>query len=262
MVQRNLVWVFVWSKIKIVRKEKIMKVRVKFAKFGALKFIGHLDVMRYMQKLIRKSGIDVAYSQGFNPHQLLFFASPLGVGLTSEGEYFDIVLNSAEPDIVEKLNAVTVDGIKFLDSAVLKEKSKNSMSIIASGKYIMELKEEYRDGFSLGAKEFSNKFTKFLSKDKIVVNKKTKKSEREVDLAPLIYEYEVREDFSVYMHLSAGSEENLKPQLVMETFLEEQGVEYKDFAFQVHRIELLAKNDEGALVPLMEIDRESPVSAN
>ena len=89
-----------------------MKVRIKFAKYGALKFIGHLDVMRYMQKVIRKSEIDVAYSQGFNPHQLLYFASPLGVGLTSEGEYFDIVLNSEEPDIVDKLNSNSVEGIK------------------------------------------------------------------------------------------------------------------------------------------------------
>ena len=55
-----------------------------------MKFIGHLDLMRYFQKVFRKAGLPVAYSQGFNPHQIMSFAAPLGVGLTSEGEYVDV----------------------------------------------------------------------------------------------------------------------------------------------------------------------------
>ena len=54
-----------------------MKVRVKFSKYGPVKFIGHLDVMRYFQKAIRRAEIDVAYSEGFSPHQKLSFAAPL-----------------------------------------------------------------------------------------------------------------------------------------------------------------------------------------
>lgn len=41
-----------------------MKLRIKFKKYGAVRFIGHLDVMRFFQKAIRRAGIDVAYSQG------------------------------------------------------------------------------------------------------------------------------------------------------------------------------------------------------
>ena len=66
-----------------------LKVRIKFTKTGSLKFIGHLDVMRYFQKAFRRAEVDVAYSKGFSPHQLLSFAAPLGIGLTSEGEYLD-----------------------------------------------------------------------------------------------------------------------------------------------------------------------------
>ena len=58
-----------------------MKVRVKFAKYGCMKFIGHLDVMRFFQKAIRRAGIDVAYSTGYSPHQIMSFASPLGLSL-------------------------------------------------------------------------------------------------------------------------------------------------------------------------------------
>mgnify|MGYP001068438734 FL=1 len=71
-----------------------MKLRVKFSKHGVLKFIGHLDVMRYFQKAIRRAGIDISYSAGFSPHQIMSFASPLGIGLESNGEYMDIEVNS------------------------------------------------------------------------------------------------------------------------------------------------------------------------
>ena len=67
-----------------------MKLRIKFSKHGVLKFIGHLDVMRYFQKAIRRAGIDICYSSGFSPHQVMSFAAPLGVGLESNGEYMDI----------------------------------------------------------------------------------------------------------------------------------------------------------------------------
>lgn len=56
-----------------------MKVRIKFAKSGIARFIGHLDVMRYFQKAIRRAGIDIAYSAGFSPHPILSFAAPLSV---------------------------------------------------------------------------------------------------------------------------------------------------------------------------------------
>ena len=67
-----------------------MKVRIKFAKYGAMKFIGHLDMMRFFQKAVRRADIDVKYSEGFSPHQIMSFAAPLGVGIESCGEYMDL----------------------------------------------------------------------------------------------------------------------------------------------------------------------------
>ena len=71
-----------------------MRLRIKFRKYGPVRFIGHLDVMRFFQKAIRRAGIDVAYSGGFSPHQIMSFASPLGVGLESDGEYLDIEVSA------------------------------------------------------------------------------------------------------------------------------------------------------------------------
>ena len=63
-----------------------MRIRVKFAKYGALRFIGHLDVMRFFQKALRRAQIDVAYTGGFSPHQIMTFSAPLGLGMSSFGE--------------------------------------------------------------------------------------------------------------------------------------------------------------------------------
>ena len=89
-----------------------MKVRVKFAKEGAMKFIGHLDIMRYFQKAIKRAGIDVAYSEGFSPHMIMSFAAPLGVGVTSTAEYFDMEINMpiSGKEAVKRLNEVMVEG--------------------------------------------------------------------------------------------------------------------------------------------------------
>ena len=64
-----------------------MMVRVKFAKYGPLRFTGHLDVLRFFQKAIRRAGLDVVYTHGFNPHQVMSFAAPLGVGLSLRNRY-------------------------------------------------------------------------------------------------------------------------------------------------------------------------------
>ena len=95
-----------------------MKIRIKFAKTGVMKFVGHLDVMRYFQKAIRRAELPIAYSEGFSPHMLLSFASPLGVGISSTGEYFDMVLaeDMKTDEIVKRLNATMVEGMEVISA--------------------------------------------------------------------------------------------------------------------------------------------------
>ena len=71
-----------------------------------MKFIGHLDIMRYFQKAIRRAEIPIAFTSGYSPHMIMSFANPLGVGLTSDGEYFDIELTEsiASKEAVRRLN--------------------------------------------------------------------------------------------------------------------------------------------------------------
>ena len=100
-----------------------MRLRIKFRKYGVLRFIGHLDLMRFFQKAIRRAEIDIAYTTGFSPHQIMSFAAPLGVGLSSNGEYMDIEVNSmiSCQDAKKRLNEASVPGIEVTKVCVLPE---------------------------------------------------------------------------------------------------------------------------------------------
>ena len=93
-----------------------MRIRIKFRKYGVMKFIGHLDMMRYFQKCIRRAGIDIAYSEGFSPHQIMSFAAPLGVGATSDGEYLDIEVLSTKSSgqSLQALNETMAEGVEVV----------------------------------------------------------------------------------------------------------------------------------------------------
>ncbi|MDF2512616.1 MAG: hypothetical protein K0S04_2482, partial [Herbinix sp.] len=171
-----------------------MKARIKFQKYGAMKFIGHLDVMRYFQKAFRRADFDNEYSKGFSPHQIMSFAAPLGVGLTSDAEYLDLsLLSSDEPDkMIERLNAVLTEGFHIVEFHPLLEAEFNTrvvtaMSLVASADYLVSLKDGYQVSDSIhNQEEFQTAFQKFFNKQEIVIGKKTKKSEKEVDIKPMV----------------------------------------------------------------------------
>ena len=115
----------------------MMKIRIKFRKYGTMKFIGHLDVMRYFQKAIRRSEVNIRYSEGFSPHQIMSFAAPLGVGITSKGEYVDIEVLDTENSkkMIDRLNAVMSEGFEILEYKLLPDDAKNAMSVVAGADY-------------------------------------------------------------------------------------------------------------------------------
>lgn len=86
----------------------MITLRFRFAKYGAMKYLGHLDLLRYFQKAVRRAEIPVAYSAGFSPHQIMSFAMPLSVGLTSEGEYFDVGLERKAAAVLDNSTSLQV----------------------------------------------------------------------------------------------------------------------------------------------------------
>lgn len=281
--------------------------RIRFAKYGAVRFIGHLDVMRYFQKAVRRSGLQIRYSQGYNPHQLMVFAQPLGVGITSDGEYMDIEVEDTAPEcestfkyvtdaktgngekmeyvlsrsllagkdeevardmkiasdrVVETLKKGLTEGFEILSCRVIpwiegERHPENAMSLVNGADYLISL----RDGYSLGIEpeELKSKFTEFLSRKEIVVIKKTKSGEAEIDIKPHILEAVLSTDnteslpvdekgishaeifepgIRFFLRLSAGSSINIKPDLVLNAFFEACGISPEPSAFRIHRAEM------------------------
>lgn len=213
-----------------------MKARIKFRKYGAMKFIGHLDVMRFFQKVMRRADIPIAFTGGFSPHMIMSFANPLGVGVTSDGEYFDIELTE-EIDMqasVKRMNETVVEGIEIINMVPISDdKKQTGMSIVAAADYLSSMKSgEF-------PQDWKEKAEAFMNQPCISIVKKTKKSEKEVDIKPMIYQFEVRDD-SVYMLVATGSVENLKPELVMQALCQYLDVDSETVTFAHHRLDVYA----------------------
>ena len=208
-----------------------------------MKFIGHVDIMRYFQKVMRRAEVDIRYSEGFSPHQIMSFAAPLGVGLTSNGEYVDIEVLSTDSSaaMIKRMNEVMVENTKILSYRRLEDASKNAMSIVAAADYTLRFREGYEPE---DLEEFFKSLSDFYSQEQILITKQTKKGERDLDLKPLIYKLE-RKGTSVFMQVSTGSVDNVKPELVMEGFYRFLGKEYPLFAMEIEREEVYADLGEG-----------------
>lgn len=246
-----------------------MKIRIKFSKLGHLKYIGHLDIMRCFQKVMRRADVDIAYSAGFSPHQIMSFASPLGLGLTSEGEYVDIEVLStgSSQEMIRRINEAMVEGMQALSYVKLPDKAKTAMSVVAAA--------DYRVTFTVPIpREIQEQFQEFLSGDSIVITKMTKKTKKakkakkmkltkdqvaevengkEMDIRPLIYQTSWEEN-SLVLQLSAGSAANLKPEQVVEAFFAFCGIAPEQFPYHLHRLELYAdlaqEGEPRKLIPL------------
>ena len=234
-----------------------MKVRVKFKKHGAIRFIGHLDVMRFFQKCIRRAGLDIAYSGGYSPHQIMSFAHPLGVGMESNGEYMDIELNSATTsvDMLKRLNDASVDGIKIISIKELPEGAGNAMASVAAASYTVRFREGKEPQINI-----AEKIADFMSQSQILITKETKKNTLEVDLKPGIFEFKANDDGSLYLFVDASSGGNIKPVAVIEALLNQYGENLQENACLITREEtyLNLSKDEGKpeFVPLDAIGRD------
>lgn len=260
-----------------------MRARIRFSKFGSMKFLGHLDVMRYFQKAIRRTDLDVCYSEGFHPHQIMSFAQPLSVSLTSDGEYFDVEFRTehSEAEILEKLSAVmgdefAVSHVTRLNDYVKHTKKVTSMSLICAAAYYIEAKP----GLAVTMEHIRS----FAAAKSFPVLRKTKSSEREYDLMSGIRELWILQDGrpvclraaenSLFTEelwqmglahwegepagagfaclVDAGSERNVSADLVAGAVSQTAGIPYRPIDYRIHRMELFG-TDGGKAVPLWNI---------
>lgn len=213
--------------------------RFKFSRGEGLKYIAHLDILRVFERALMRSGLPVAYTQGFNPRQKLVFGLPMSIGLTSDSEFADIEL---EQDISPEcfmgaLNRSLPEGMHILAAVEHKGKD-NIMNQISAARYEITIETVK----PMSRYEMDNLVQGLLSKEEISVMKKTKKGLRPVNIRPMIYALSaLKKDgnqFTLEAFLSAGAENNLRADLLMEAFNQETGLGVNTLA--THRKALYA----------------------
>ena len=153
------------------------KLRLRFEKTGRAVYISHLDLMATMQRAFARAGLELKYSEGFNPHPLISILLPLSVGTASRCELMDFRLRqdaelSALP---ERLTAVLPEGIRVLEAYESERKSA----------LLKWLEIEGTLEYDHGAPEIG-KLEEFFSQGEIVIEKKTKRGIGQADIRPAI----------------------------------------------------------------------------
>lgn len=185
-----------------------MKKRVYFDKFGEMKFISHLDLLRFFDRLLKKSQIPVKYSQGFHPRPKMSFGSPISLGTEAYNELMDFELETpmSNEEVLEKLNSSSVVGFK-----VNKVEDIQGKSSIMEEYTVMVYEVE-------GNNEDISKLEELLGRDEIVEVKEKKGKISTRNLKERIKSY-MREGNKVKMEII-----NTSPN----SYLEMVGIEQQD----------------------------------
>ena len=212
----------------------LRSVRVFYEKFGSMKFISHLDMNRFMIRMVRVSKIPVWYSEGFNPHPYITFALPLSLGFDSSYEVMDIRLDDdtySNEEVFNSLSSVMPPDIKIF---------KVSNPVMKAGDIVSA---EFVITFDEIDKNLTEKFNDFLAADKeILVEKKSKKGKlNTIDISHMIYSYKLQ-DNELKLNLAAGGSDNLNPKLLLEAFSKEYNTTLPNYS--IKRIMIYTKENK------------------
>ena len=168
----------------------------KYTKCDGAEFISHLDLLRHIDRTLKRAKIKVKTSEGFHPHPKIYMNNPLGLGIKSFAEYCAVDCNYCE-NFKEAFNLNSPAGVKCLDFREVKENPNYAFNI---------------DSCTYSAKGFAPfDIEEFLSKSELKI---TDKRGREIDIRPRIYAIQFKNDELLFT-LGCG-EKNLRPDLFCE----------------------------------------------
>ena len=173
-----------------------------------MKFVSHLDMNRFIIKVIRMSKIPVWYSEGFNPHPYITFALPLSLGFESDYDIIDLRLNDDDyknEEVIKSLSPLLPEGIELITCSDPLMKT----SEISFADFLID--------FGCDISGLKSSFEAFLSADAIMAEKKSKKGIKTVNLKEFLKGYEIG-DTAITLTLAAGGSNNLNPKLLLDTF--------------------------------------------
>ncbi len=215
----------------------MLRLRATFEKTGRAKYISHLDLNRCMLRVFRRSKLPVWYTEGFNPHPYYSFALALSLGFESRCEIMDFNItddNMPLEEIRDRLNAVMPEGMGIVDIALQQKK----ITAIAKAEYSFSLASE-------DSAELFEAVRQLMEQPKILIEKKTKKGMKTVDLKPdmEILGCELNGgSVDIVMRLPAGTQTNYNPMLFVEALKKSCSVTFE--TANIRRTKILCGNNE------------------
>lgn len=224
-----------------------MRMLAVFEKSERIRHIGHLDIQRSMQRGLRRSGLPVAYSNGFNPHILVSFASALSTGACGLREIMDVAM--AEPtdeaSFLAKMNGAMPPELQIKECRAVDDRHPAAMSLVRAAVYDLTIYD------TDDAETIIPAVPSLMEKDSVFAMRKTKTTLKECDIRPMIFSLrgEGRHLFAV---LELTEKSACKPGMLMEALQRESGLRH-DTRILITRTGLLGEDADGNLIPLEKL---------
>ena len=217
----------------------LFRYRIIFTKTAETRFIGHLDLQSLFQKAIRRAKLPVAYSEGFNPHQLLSFAAPLPLGMAALGEIVETyTIEEVAPRVImESLSPQMPNGITILSVEEIPSMGKGAAALVLAATYDIVFPFSH----DLATK-IDGIIAEILASDVIKVQKRTKKGLSIADIRPDILSIEnlsSTDEIRLKAILSTGSARNLKPEVLVECILDKASIEADGLDMKYTRLDMI-----------------------
>lgn len=222
-----------------------MRAMIRFGKQPRLRFISHLDMQRFFQRAVNRTGLPIAWTQGFNPHPVMSFGSALALGWTSEYEVIDIKLSApmGRKRTEDAMRAALPEDIPVLEVRMVDDKHPAPMALVRMSDYRVTLTGDT-------AQVTLDQIPAFLAQEVVTTVKKTKSGEKEINARPMVLSIDPTED-GFCARMMPTEQQSLKPELLVGLLAQMAGVEAPES--RVHRLTLLGENESGEILPLMQL---------
>lgn len=214
-----------------------------FEKSERLRHIGHLDIQRSTQRALRRSGLPLSYSKGFNPHILITFASALSTGAVGKNEIMDVTLDQpvTPEQFLTAMNAAMPPDMQLKSARVLDDRHPALMAMVQAAEYDLKLLDADAAEACIAA------IPAFLQQESIMAMRKTKSGIKECDIRPLLYSL-TGEGQHLYATMTLTESTSCKPDMLVKALCTFTGCEVPRML--IIRNALLGKDEQGELTPL------------
>ena len=221
-----------------------MRMLAVFEKGERIRHIGHLDIQRSVQRGLRRSGLPVAYSNGFNPHILITFASALSTGACGKREIMDVTMAEevSPEEFLEKMNRAMPPEMRLSEARALDQKHPALMASLRAAKYDLLIRDAEQ------AEKLAAAIPAMMARETVTAMRKTKTALKECDIKPLIYDLKA-EGLHILATLTLTEREACKPGMLIEALSREAGIE-GEVRMLITRTALLGMDEAENLVPL------------